>query len=188
MPFKSGLAVPGGLTAADFLLEPLGVEHCALDYAALMSSRIRLQELGWSGWPRADFTFEENCEDLARHQREHQEGSAFTFTVLSPTREVCFGCLYVRAQEDLIVQREDNVLPDMPVAVFWVTDEQRRKGLDLKLIQALRPWFAASWPWMPAPGFLVTPGQMHDRQLLAYAGFDPVPVLTHHGRMAVLFR
>jgi hypothetical protein len=77
-----GSSAPATTTIDEFFLEPLTTDHVELDYAAVMDTREWLREWSGSTWPADDFTVDENREDLARHQREHEEGVAFTFTVL----------------------------------------------------------------------------------------------------------
>ena len=80
-----GFAVPGGLTAEEFRLEPLGPEHNAADYAAWTASMGHIQATpGFAGtsWPH-EMSLEENLRDLERHARDFAERRGFTFTVLS---------------------------------------------------------------------------------------------------------
>ena len=48
------------------------------------------------GWPSADFTRAQNLADLVRHEREHRERMAFTYTVVSRDQSQCLGCVYMR--------------------------------------------------------------------------------------------
>ena len=90
------LPLPEGLVTAEFVLEPLTTGHVHVDLAALMDSREMLRLWSGTSWPSDGFTVEENWEDLDRHDREHAERMAFTFTVLDPTRTVCLGCVYIQ--------------------------------------------------------------------------------------------
>ncbi len=64
-------AVPGGLTAGEFRLEPLGPRHNAADYAAWTASTGHIQAtpgFAGTGWPH-EMSLAENLRDLERHAR-----------------------------------------------------------------------------------------------------------------------
>ena len=61
-------AVPGGLTAEEFRLEPLGPQHNAADYAAWTASIGHIQAtpgFAGTGWPH-EMSLAENLRDLER--------------------------------------------------------------------------------------------------------------------------
>jgi hypothetical protein len=65
-------AVPGGLTAGDMRLEPLGPRHNAADYAAWTASTGHIQAtpgFPWGDWPH-EMSLAENLRDLERHARD----------------------------------------------------------------------------------------------------------------------
>ena len=65
-------AVPDGLTAGEFRLEPLGPQHNAADYAAWTASIDHLSGTpglaGW-GWPH-EMSLADNLRDLPRHAQD----------------------------------------------------------------------------------------------------------------------
>lgn len=81
------------------------------DHAALMRDIPRLR--AWSGqdWPTPEFSVAENLVDLERHDREHEDGIAFTYSVLLD--DVVVGCIYVRPFADALTTREVEP-PDDP--------------------------------------------------------------------------
>lgn len=82
-------------------LTPVVVEQ---DHAALMRDIPLLR--AWSGqdWPTPSFSTAENLIDLERHDREHEEGVAFTYSVLLDG--VIVGCIYVRPLIDALRTRD----------------------------------------------------------------------------------
>lgn len=77
-------AVPQGLTAGDFRLEPLGAQHNAADHAAWTSSIGHIQATpGFTGksWPH-EMSLAENLRDLGRHAQDFAERRGFSYTVL----------------------------------------------------------------------------------------------------------
>jgi hypothetical protein len=89
----------------------LGVEFVALtpmlleqDYAAVMRDIQMLRDWSAQGWPTAEFTKDENLEDLQRHDREQRERIALTYSVVVDGM-VC-GCIYVRPFVDALRTRE----------------------------------------------------------------------------------
>lgn len=131
-------AVPAGLQTETFVLEPLGVRHNALDYAAWTSSieHIRLTP-GFldSSWPKL-MSAEENRADLARHERDFAERVGFTYTVLDPGPGDVVGCVYLYPSKR----------PGFDVDVrSWVRAD--RAELDKPLYEVVSGWLADSWPF-----------------------------------------
>lgn len=151
--YPSDTPVPERLHNSYFSLEPLTPAHTALDYVALMESREMLRLWSGSPWPRDEFTEADNRADLARHAQEHQERSAFTYTVLHPDGAVCLGCVYINSFARLVAEETENSerlaeIGDFEAAVrFWVTAPRLTDGLDRRLLDGLRAWFAAEWPF-----------------------------------------
>ncbi|HEY3034254.1 MAG TPA: hypothetical protein VGJ54_06305 [Streptosporangiaceae bacterium] len=90
-------AVPGGLTAEEFRLEPLGPQHNAADYAAWTASIDHIQAtpgFAGTGWPH-EMSLAENLRDLERHARDFAERRGFTYTVLSTGTGEVIGCVYI---------------------------------------------------------------------------------------------
>ena len=78
-------AVPGGLTAREFRLEPLGSQHNAADYAAWTANigHIRATPgFPWGDWPH-EMSLAENLRGLERHAQDFAGRRGFTYTVLS---------------------------------------------------------------------------------------------------------
>jgi len=90
-------AVPQGLNADQFRLEPLGPQHNAADYAAWSTSMDHIRATpGFTGasWPRP-MTLAENLRDLERHANDFRERRGFTYTVLDTTTGDVIGCVYI---------------------------------------------------------------------------------------------
>jgi hypothetical protein len=90
-------AVPGGLTAGPFRLEPLGPQHNAADYAAWTASMDHIQATpGFAGssWPHP-MSLADNLGDLERHAQDFAGRCGFTYTVLSPADGDVIGCVYI---------------------------------------------------------------------------------------------
>ena len=90
-------AVPDGLTAEEFRLEPLGPQHDAADYAAWTASTGHIRGTpgfaGW-GWPH-EMSQADNLRDLQRHAQDFAERRGFTYTVLSTGTGDVIGCVYI---------------------------------------------------------------------------------------------
>ncbi len=83
MFYPSDAHVPEALRTDEFLFRPLRATDVTLDYDAVIGSRAELL-LGSGGtWPREGFTLEENLADLERHEQEHRDRVAFTYTVMN---------------------------------------------------------------------------------------------------------
>lgn len=81
-------AVPEGLWAEEFRLEPLGPQHNAADYAAWTASIGHIQATpGFAGtdWPH-EMSLAENLRDLERHAQDFADRRGFTYTVEDAVR------------------------------------------------------------------------------------------------------
>ncbi|HZR50233.1 MAG TPA: N-acetyltransferase [Streptosporangiaceae bacterium] len=138
-------AVPDGLTAGEFLLEPLGPQHNAADYAAWTASIDHIQATpgfaGW-GWPH-EMSQADNLRDLQRHAQDFAERRGFTYTVLSTGTGEVIGCVYIYPP------RGDG--PDgtearrHAVVRSWVRADHA--ALDPVLYQAVLAWLERDWPF-----------------------------------------
>lgn len=139
-PWTAEFDPPTVLETARMQLEPLAPYHVQLDYAALMGSREHLQRtLRWGDWPRADFTVEENRADLLRHWQEFENGEGYAFTVLSPDRGECLGCVYLNPSP--LGGARSAML------AYWVIERELAKDLDRHLLDTLLQWFEREWPF-----------------------------------------
>ena len=130
---------PQGLSEAQFRLEPLGPQHNEADYAAWTSSMQHIRDTpGYAGggWPR-EMTIDQNRDDLARHERDFQARTGFTYTVLDGGDDV-IGCVYIYPL------RPDPV-PGAAHVDSWVRAD--RAELDAPLHRAVSEWLARDWPF-----------------------------------------
>jgi hypothetical protein len=137
-------AVPDGLTAGPFRLEPLGPQHNATDYAAWTASmdHIRLTPgFAGTGWPH-EMSPADNLRDLERHARDFAERSGFTYTVLSVGTSDIIGCVYIYPPRDESPARagERRVL-----VRSWVRADHA--DLDPVLYRTVRAWLERDWPF-----------------------------------------
>lgn len=133
-PWMSPDALPAPLETSRFILEPLAEKHAEVDFSALMSCRARLRtELQWGEWPPDDFTVERNRVDLRRHFDEFDRGEAFAYTVLSPDRESCIGCIYLETCAEV----------DGARLAFWVVDAAVK--IEAEFVAAVLQWLYDAW-------------------------------------------
>lgn len=139
-------AIPGGLTAAEFRLEPLGPEHNAADHAAWMSSISHIRATpGFAGtvWPH-EMSPAENLRDLERHAADFAGRRGFTYTVLSiPAGEV-IGCVYIYPPSGQSPGQPSAGEPHAEVR-SWVRAD--RAALDRVLYLEVRAWLQRDWPF-----------------------------------------
>ncbi len=142
--FASSDSAPHGMRTDRLVLLPLRASDVERDYDAVMSDAAALRRCRGSDWPSDDFTLAENLADLERHEREHERGEAFTYTVLAPDEVRCLGCVY-------IVPVWSEALPLCGAAAcaacigFWVRASEWSNDLDRHLLTTLREWLKAEW-------------------------------------------
>ena len=155
MPFVTkSFDVPFTAEAARFHLRALSVDDVVQDYEAVMTSRehlwLRFGEI-WA-WPNTDLLLEQNLIDLARHQSEFQQRTAFAYSVLSPDYARVLGCVYIYpAITDAV---EANVW-------FWARQSEIASKLEQHIETFLIAWLSNRWPFgtvtLNGEKFLITP-------------------------------
>jgi hypothetical protein len=139
-------AVPGGLTAGEFLLEPLGPQHNAADYAAWTASIGHIQAtpgFAGRGWPH-EMSLAENQRDLERHAQDFAGRRGFTYTVLSTSTGEVIGCVYIyppRGESP----RHPTAGEQHAAVSSWVRADHA--ALDPVLYHSVRAWLERDWPF-----------------------------------------
>ena len=83
-------------------LRPIRATDVDIDYPAVMGSRESLWAKygeAW-GWPPSTMTFEQDRDDLARHEREIAAHETFNYAVLDADETELLGCVYVDPPSD----------------------------------------------------------------------------------------
>jgi hypothetical protein len=149
--YPNHVQVPEELKTNDFVLQPLRTDHVKLDYEAVMEDPKTLRAWSQSDWPADDFSLSKNKLDLERHEHEHMQQTAFTYTVLSPSGDHCLGCVYITPLGARIAADHipEEYFPDPNAfsadVCFWLRPSLRRLGHDFKLLRALQKWFRDEW-------------------------------------------
>ena len=121
-------------------LRPITAADADLDYPAVMGSQPRLWSIfgqAW-GWPPASMTFQQDVEDLARHEAEIAAHQSFNYALFDDAETALLGCVYIDPPEKQGADAEIS---------WWVTDAVASTGLE-RAVDALVPrWIAAAWPF-----------------------------------------
>ena len=182
----AGSLVPHEKRTERLILRPLRASDAERDYDAVMSSAAELRRCRGSEWPSDDFTLAENRADLERHEREHERGEAFTYTVLAPDGARCLGCVYIVPVWMGAAALCEGAAQAACVG-FWVRASEGSTDLDRHLLVALREWLGTEWPF---DCVLFTNCVADSRQaaLLAEAGLSRLPLVWPDGRTGWAFR
>ena len=138
-------AVPDGLTAERFRLEPLGPRHNDADYAAWTASIGHIQGtpgFDGTGWPR-EMSLADNLRDLERHAQDFAERRGFTYTVLSAGTGDVIGCVYIYPPRG--EQLDSRAGERRALVKSWVRADDA--ALDLVLYHAVLAWLERDWPF-----------------------------------------
>jgi hypothetical protein len=134
----TNFTVPITLRKEYFRLEILTPTVVELDYEAVMSSKESLRQIFSKNddWPSDDMTLEENNDDLVMHLKEFDNREAFAYTVLTPDKSKCIGCLYINPCK----------LDDYDCEVyFWIRDDSIQ--LDAEFFNVIKKWLSEAWPF-----------------------------------------
>lgn len=140
--------VPGFISNGEFIFEPLLPDHVALDYEAVMSSKVFLRKWSQSTWPTDNFTLDENLIDLNRHSKEHVTNLAYTYTILNMERNRCLGCIYIKPVESITAHtsEEENKLRTLnAILSFWVRESLQDNQMEQSIIDFLIKWMKETW-------------------------------------------
>ncbi len=121
-------------------LRPIRATDVDLDYPAVMGSRERLWSIfgrAW-GWPPATMTYEQDRDDLARHEAEIGSHRSFNYAVFDAAESALLGCVYIDPPE--------RVGADADVS-WWIVDALVGSELDRALDAFLPRWLAERWPF-----------------------------------------
>ena len=174
--YPTNVPVPEEKRTERLFLRPLRTTDAALDYDAVMSSSEQLHRWSQTDWPADDFTLEQNREDLQRHEREHHERVAFTYTVLNPSGTRCLGCVYIMPLEPQTVQ----LCPDAARAAnvgFWVRTSGIEEDLDQHLFTTLQAWFKSEWIF-DCVTYLISRQETRQVALFRKAGLEQQATVT----------
>jgi hypothetical protein len=172
-------AVPESLLTGEFLARPLRASDVELDYDAVMSSRAELLLHSGGSWPREDFRLEENLADLVRHEQEHHERVAFTYTIMNPGETECLGCIYLNPPAQILKRaggsaEQAATIGDYETWVsFWVRHSRLADELDARVLQALLNWFQTEWAFKQV-AFVAMKEQARHIQLYTAASMRPL--------------
>jgi hypothetical protein len=182
----AGSLVPQEKRTERLILRPLRASDAERDYDAVMSSAGELRRCRGSEWPSDDFTLAENLADLERHEREHERGEAFTYTVLAVDEARCLGCVYI-----VPVWPEAEPLCGADACAtcvgFWVRASERANDLDRHLLAVLRGWLKTEWSF-DCVLFTNYAADIRQGALLDEAGLLRLPLSWPDGRTGWAFR
>ena len=168
--YPASAPVPEEKRTNRLLLRPLRATDVELDYDAVMSSAEQLRRWSQSGWPADDFTLAQNLDDLQRHEHEHRERVAFTFTVLNSHGTRCLGCVYITPLRHQAAQLCAGAAYAADVG-FWVHTSELANDLDKHLLATLREWFKTEWAF-DCIVFTINQQEARQAALLSEAGLQ----------------
>jgi RimJ/RimL family protein N-acetyltransferase len=178
--------VPDGTKSKRLVLRPLRATDAALDYDAVMSSALELRRWNAGHWPADGFTLAENLADLERHEREHVEREAFTYTVQSPDAARCLGCVYIKPVWSEAAPLCGEAARAATVG-FWVRTSEIEHDLDRHLLAVLLEWLRVDWPF-DCILFTNMAGETRQAVLLGQVGLTRLPLTWCDGRSGSVFR
>ena len=137
---RDGFEPPGLVElATGHHMRPIRGADVQIDYPAVMGSRSRLWAKygdAW-GWPPAGMTYQQDLEDLERHEREMETRESFNYAVLDPEESRLLGCVYLdppgeRGESDVVVS-------------WWVVDGCVGSELEHYLAGFVPDWVMEVW-------------------------------------------
>jgi hypothetical protein len=121
-------------------LRPIAAADTDLDYPAVMGSRQRLWSIygqAW-GWPPESMTYQQDRDDLARHEAEIAAHQSFNYALFDDAETALLGCVYIDPPEKQGADAEIS---------WWVVDGRAGTELERALDVLVPRWIAAAWPF-----------------------------------------
>jgi hypothetical protein len=138
----SGFVTPERVDlASGHHLRPIREADVDIDYPAVMGSRERLWAkygAAW-GWPPETMTYEQDRDDLARHEAEIAAHETFNYAVLDAEESELLGCVYIDPPDERSPAGSDAVVS------WWVVDDALGTGLERALDELVPRWLHETW-------------------------------------------
>jgi hypothetical protein len=91
------------------------------------------------GWPPATMSYDQDRQDLARHQSEIAAHEAFNYAVLDDRETELLGCIYIDPPDDA------SPPGSTAVASWWVVDDAVGTELERVLDEFVPQWLSRVW-------------------------------------------
>ncbi len=145
-------------TAAELpsvFLDVLRPTYADLDYDAVVSSANAIRGTfgpGDESWPSSNITYEENCSDLIRHEREFHERYAFAYAILDHSKEKYLGCAYLKPIKSKTFRNQQQA-KFTAQAFLWLS-VQHSVATEGAVHMEVTRWFQSVWdlPRVAWPG------------------------------------
>jgi hypothetical protein len=111
-----------------------------------MGSRERLWRIfgpAW-GWPPSTLTYEQDREDLARHEDEIARHLSFNYALFDAQETALLGCVYIDPPEKTGADADIS---------WWVIDTLVGSEIERCLDELIPRWIHSAWPFA-APRFI----------------------------------
>jgi hypothetical protein len=147
--FVSSFSPPYGFVTEKYCCFPTDSEFYQSDYEAVMASTLVLRVWSDSDRPSDDFTSEENKEDLAFHEEDNENHSAYGYMLYNPEKTYCFGSLYINPLDSLrenyiIVRGSPSLLTQLDARVdYWIRSGEEKANTELT--KEIVHWLVHEW-------------------------------------------
>jgi hypothetical protein len=128
------------VVADGYHLRPLRLPILTLTTPLVMGSREHLWSIygdAW-GWPAATMTYQQDLEDLARHEAEIAAHESFNYALLDDAETALHGCVYIDPPERAGADAEIS---------WWMVKEKLGTDLQHALDSLVPDWIAEAWPF-----------------------------------------
>ena len=122
-------------------LRPIRADDVAIDYPAVMGSQASLWAkygAAWE-WPPTTMTYEQDRDDLARHEAEIAAQETFNYAVLDAAETELLGCVYIDPPEDDTPGGCDALVS------WWLVNAAAGTELQRELDAFVPRWLRETW-------------------------------------------
>jgi hypothetical protein len=117
-----------------------------LDLTAYCSSPRAIRAHSAGRWPTENFTREEDCRLIERHEEEHVAGDAYAYAILSADRTREMGCVYLRPLVPFLERTGTRLcagtvnVDRTAIVTYWVLDDDAARPPTERILDHLRGW------------------------------------------------
>jgi hypothetical protein len=130
----------------EVVIVPLTRRLLDLDLAAYCSSPRAIRAHSAGRWPTENFTREENCRLIEKHEEEHVAGDAYAYAILNAHRTRELGCVYLRPLVPFLERTGTRLwtrtlsADRTAIVTFWLLDDDGARPSTERVLDHLRGW------------------------------------------------
>lgn len=137
------------MVLGSYTLKKFQIEDNPKDYATVMKhgvfiNKMRGGKLCHADWPPADFTLEENLEDVKSFIEDFEKKESVSYIIWDSSETEYLGCVYIYPIDYKYPELQDKYDVDFSM---WVTEDVYNQGEFPTVYKLIWDWLQTEWPF-----------------------------------------